>query len=146
MSEVCRACKMPVNAEGFCDTHDYDEPRHEGAKFKLFVDDNREIPKGWMGARTVSDTLRFLYNFSPIAEISLDHDILFPQHGIDRYSMYSAENYMGVAFFIATLPKDKWPKKIRIHSSNVGAARTMCEIMGLDFAKTYKLYNPEDFK
>jgi hypothetical protein len=119
---------------------------HEGASFKLFVDDNREIPKGWCGARTVSDTIRFLYNFSPIAEISLDHDILFPQHGIDRYGMYSAENYMGIAYFIATLPPEKRPKKIRIHSSNTGAAQTMCDIMGLDFNTTYKLYNPEDYK
>jgi len=144
--EVCRACKIPVNEEGLCNQHDYDEPRHEGRNFKLFVDDTREIPKGWMGARTVSDTLRFLHNFSPIAEISLDHDILFPQHGIDRYSMYSAENYMGVAFYIASQPEELRPRKIRIHSSNAGAALTMCEIMGLDYKETYKLYDPQDFK
>lgn len=114
--------------------------------FKLFVDDTREIPKGWMGARTVSDTLRFLHMFSPIAELSLDHDILFPSHGIDRYTMYSAENYTGVAYYIARMPPELKPKKIRIHSSNSGAAMTMCEIMGLDFNTTYKLYDPEDYK
>jgi len=113
--------------------------------FKLFVDDTREIPKGWMGARTVSDTLRFLHMFSPIAEISLDHDILFPQHGIDRYTMYSAENYTGVAYYIARMPTELKPKKIRIHSSNSGAAMSMCEIMGLDFNTTYKLYDPKDY-
>jgi len=122
------------------------ELTHEGASFKLFVDDCREIPKGWMGARTVSDSIRFLYNFSPIAEISLDHDILFPGHGIDRYSMYSAENFMGIAYYIATLPTDKRPKKIKIHSSNTGAAQTMCDIMGLDFKTAYKLYDPGDYK
>jgi len=118
----------------------------DSTTFKLFVDDTRECPKGWMCARTVSDAIRFLYNFSPIAELSLDHDILFPQHGIDRYSMYSAENYTGVAFFLAALPKEKWPKRIRIHSSNAGAAQTMCDILGLDFKITYQLFNPENYK
>ena len=114
--------------------------------FRLFVDDTREIPKGWMGARTVSDTIRFLHMFSPIAEISLDHDILFPQHGIDKYSMYSAENYTGVAYYIARMPEELKPKKIRIHSSNSGAAMTMCGIMGLDFNTTYKSFDVEDYK
>lgn len=118
----------------------------ESKSFKLFVDDTREPPKGWMCARTVSDSIRFLYNFAPIAELSLDHDILFPQHGIDRYSMYSAENFMGVAYFLASIPKALWPKRIRVHSSNVGAAQTMCEIMGLDFDGTYKLFNVEDYR
>lgn len=118
----------------------------ESLNWKLFVDDTREIPKGWMGARTVSDTIRFLHNFAPIAELSLDHDILFPQHGIDRYSMYSAENYMGVAYYIAALPIEKRPKVIRIHSSNTMAAKTMCDIMGLDFNTAYKCYTPEDYK
>src|SRR5579863_6489021 len=95
---------------------------NESSDFKIFVDDAREIPNGWMGARTVSDTIQFLYKFSPIAEISLDYDILFPQHGIDRYSMYSAENYSGVAYYIAQQSKELRPKKIRIHSSNTGAA------------------------
>ena len=118
----------------------------ESSTFRLFVDDTREIPKGWMGARTVSDTIQFLYKFSPIAEISLDYDILFPQHGIDRYSMYSAENYSGVAYYIAQQSEELKPKKIRIHSSNTGAALQMCQIMGLDFNSTYKLYNAEDYK
>lgn len=114
--------------------------------FKLFVDDMREIPKGWHGARTVTDTLRYLYNFSPIAELSLDHDILFPAHGVDRYSMYSAENYFGIVYFLLVLPKDRWPRKITIHSSNTGAAERMCELLGLDFKSAYKPYNGENYK
>lgn len=118
----------------------------ESSTFRIFVDDMREIPKGWFGARTVSDTIRFLANFSPIEEISLDHDILFPQHGVDRYTMYSAENFQGVAYYIAALPQEKRPKRVRIHSSNVGASQEMCKIMGLDFYATYKLFNPEDYQ
>lgn len=118
----------------------------ESNTFKIFVDDNREIPKGWFGARTVSDTIQFLHKFSPIAEISLDFDILFPQHGIDRYSMYSSENFSGVAYYIALQSKKLRPTRIRIHSSNSGAALRMCEIMGLDFNKTYKLFNIEDYR
>lgn len=118
----------------------------ESATFKLFVDDTRPIPKGWMGARTVSDTLRFLNNFSPIAEISLDHDILFPQHGVDRYAMYSAENYMGVAYYIAMMPPALRPRRVRIHSSNTGAALTMCQIMGLNFRETYRVYDEKDYQ
>ena len=120
----------------------------ESKKFRLFVDDIREIPKGWFGARTVSDTIRFLHVFSKenaIAEISLDHDILFPSHGIDRYSMYSAENFSGIAYYIAMMPKELRPKRIRIHSSNAGAAMTMCDIMGLDFDTTYKLFDAKNY-
>ena len=105
--------------------------------FKLYVDDMREIPKGWHGARTVSDTIQYLYKFSPIAEISLDYDILFPQLGIDRYSMYSQENFSGVFYYILALPKDKWPLKIKIHSTNSGAAINMCNLLGLSFESTY---------
>lgn len=117
-----------------------DNPR----EFKLFVDDMRPIPKGWHGARTVSDTIQYLYKFSPIKEISLDYDILFPQHGIDRYSMYSAENFSGVAYFIAVL-KELRPNKIVIHSTNTGAAQTMCNIMKLDFNSVYKIYDESNY-
>jgi hypothetical protein len=119
---------------------------NESNKFKIFVDDNREIPEEWFGARTVSDTIQFLHKFSPIAEISLDYDILFPQHGIDRYSMYSSENFSGVAYYIALQPEELKPKKIRIHSSNTGASMQMCNIMGLDFNTTYKLFDSKDYK
>lgn len=122
-------------------TYDPKNPR----TFRLFVDDNREPPKGWMCARTVSDAIMFLRSFSPIAEISLDHDILFPQHGIDRYSMYSAENYKGVAAYIAALPEDKRPGRIRLHSSNSTAAQTMCDIMGIDFLDAWRQYDAEDY-
>lgn len=131
--------------DSFGHEYEWTKHEHEGSNFRLFVDDMRPIPDGWYGARTVSDTIRFLANFSPVAEISLDHDILFPQHGIDKYAMYSAENYSGVAYYIAAQPPELRPRKIRIHSSNSGAAMSMCDVMGLDFDTTYKLYDPKDY-
>lgn len=115
-------------------------------EFRLFVDDNREIPKGWHGARTVSDTIQYLHKFSPIAELSLDFDILFPQHGIDRYAMYSAENYSGVFYYLLALPKEKWPKKLIVHSTNSGAALSMVSLLGLTFEEVYKPYDKNNYQ
>lgn len=53
---------------------------------------------------------------------------------------------MGVAYYIATLGPEKVPSRIRIHSSNVGAALAMCDIMHCDFKNTYKLFNKEDYE
>lgn len=137
----CVAEKCMHTMGGATMTYDPKNPR----TFRLFVDDNREPPKGWMCARTVSDTILFLRSFSPIAEISLDHDILFPQHGVDRYSMYSAENYKGVACYIESMPEGLRPRRIRIHSSNAGAARTMAEIMGVPYELAYKPFDAKDY-
>lgn len=46
---------------------------------KLYVDDIREAPQGWTLARTISDAVTLIRNYSEeITEVSLDHDISIP--------------------------------------------------------------------
>ena len=110
--------------------------------YRLFVDDMRPIPTGWIGARSVSEAIAVLATL-PIREVSLDHDIIYPRHGTDLYQALSYETFRGVAYYIATmLPMPG----VRIHTANAGAAKTLCDILKLDFDKTYKFYSPENYK
>lgn len=111
--------------------------------YRLFVDDMRDIPAGWIGARTVSEAISVLANL-PISEVSLDHDIIAPRNGSSLYQALMQETFKGVAYYIATMSVSKRPK-VRVHTANAGAAMTMCGIMGLPFETTYRLYAPENY-
>ena len=114
--------------------------------YKLFIDDMRPIPNGWLGARTVSESITVLAQLD-VSEVSLDHDIVSPMTPpLYGYQPLMNETFRGVAWYIAALPIEKRPKRIRIHTSNSGAAMTMCEIMGLDFKTTYKRFDPKDYE
>ena len=104
----------------------------------------REIPDGWLGCRTVSETISVLANL-PVSEISLDHDIIAGRGGASLYQALSQETFKGVAYYIAAMPAEHRPK-VRIHTANAGAAMTMCSILGLDFASTYAHYDPRNYK
>lgn len=107
--------------------------------YRLFVDDMRPIPKGWLGARSVSEAIAVLAVL-PIREVSLDHDIIFPRTGADLYQALSQETFKGVAYYIAAMPAEDRPI-VRIHTANAGAAQTMCSILGLPFEDTYRMYD-----
>jgi hypothetical protein len=74
--------------------------------YKLFVDDMREIPPGWIGARTVSEAIAVLACL-PISHVSLDHDIIYPRSGVGLYQALAMENYRGVAYYIAAMPLEE---------------------------------------
>lgn len=112
--------------------------------YKLFVDDMREIPAGWIGARTVSEAIAVLACL-PISHVSLDHDIIFPRHGAGLYQALSMETFKGVAHYIAAMPLEVRPK-IRVHTANAGAAKTLCDILGAPFNETYQFYTPESYR
>lgn len=112
--------------------------------YKLFVDDMREIPAGWIGARSVSEAIAVLATL-PISHVSLDHDIIFPRHGVGLYQALSMETFKGVAYYIATMPTGCRPH-VRVHTANAGAAMTLCTILGVNFDETYKFYSPESYK
>lgn len=112
--------------------------------YKLFVDDMREIPAGWIGARTVSEAIAVLACL-PISHVSLDHDIIFPRHGVGLYQALSMETFKGVAHYIAAMPEDKRPV-IRVHTANAGAAMTLCSILGVEFNEAYEFYTPESYQ
>lgn len=119
--------------------------------YRIFVDDMRPVPEGWIGCRTVSEAIQTLATLQPIAEVSLDHDILFPATRVDRYTPLLNETFKGVAYFIRHFwPQgyghDMYPFRLRIHTSNAGAARTMADILGVDFNKAYKKFNAKDYE
>ena len=107
--------------------------------YRLFVDDMRPIPPEWLGVRTVSEAISVLA-ILPIREVSLDHDIIFPRSGADLYQALSQETFKGVAYYIAQMPETDRPI-VRIHTANVGAAKSMCDILKLDFNKSYCHYD-----
>lgn len=107
--------------------------------YRLFIDDQRPIPAGWLGARTVSEAIAVLAVL-PIREVSLDHDIIFPRSGSDLYQALSSETFKGVAYYIAQMPDADRPI-VRIHTANVGAGKTMCDILNVDFDQTYRHYD-----
>ena len=107
--------------------------------YRLFVDDMRPIPPGWLGARTVSEAISILA-ILPIREVSLDHDIIFPRSGADLYQALSNETFKGVAYYIAQMPEADRPQ-VRVHTANVGAGKALCDILKLDFNQTYRHYD-----
>lgn len=109
--------------------------------YKLFVDDLRPIPQGWIGARTVSEAIAILAQI-PVYALSLDHDILMPEgRNGDGYTPLLNETYRGVAYYVAAMPQDHRPAYIRVHTANGGAAKTMCDIMGIPFPESYAPYD-----
>lgn len=95
---------------------------------KLYIDDIRPAPEGWQQARTVTDAIRFLYQFAEeLDEISIDHDISYAVEVAGTQRPFpSPENFTAVARYIcAILGSDGYYKnkvKITIHSANpVGA-------------------------
>lgn len=114
--------------------------------YKVFVDDMRPIPPGWIGVRTVSEAIATLATLRPILAISLDHDILFPATRIDQYTPLMNETFKGVAYYIAAVPELRAVDDIRVHTSNAGAAKVMCDIMDLDFNVVYKRFDSRDYE
>lgn len=111
--------------------------------YKLFVDDMRDIPAGWIGARTVSEAIAILAAL-PISHISLDHDIIYPRSVMSDYQPLAQETFKGVAHYVALMDSKVRPQ-IRIHTANAGAAMTMCDILGLPFEDNYRFYTPESY-
>ena len=53
---------------------------------RLWVDDQRPAPAGWLHARTYAEAVRSIRDFGPeLAEVSLDHD-LNPAHSSGDYT------------------------------------------------------------
>lgn len=106
---------------------------------KLFVDDVRREPKGWLRAMTVTETIRLLRT-EYIDEISLDHDIscFTPATGCTHSS---GETFMAVVYYLEIMKKRP---KIRIHTGNFDAGKQMAEV--LDIPYDNYLYDERDYK
>lgn len=92
---------------------------------KLYVDDLRRCPDGWKLARTITDAISHLYA-GRVDEISLDHDIVFVRGADIRMHK---EAFMAVAYFMAVMPSELRPSKVRIHTANVDAGWKMHDLL-----------------
>jgi GDP-D-mannose dehydratase len=93
---------------------------------KLFVDDFREAPKGWVLAKTITQAIKILSTMS-VDEVSLDHDIIFET--ADRKIGFSEENFTAVAWHIAAMPEEIRPKTVFIHTANPTGAKNIESIL-----------------
>lgn len=80
---------------------------------KLFVDDCRPAPAGWVLARTPEEA-RIRLEAGSVEEVSLDY---FIGTGED-------ETFLSVAHVIVELPAERRPRRVVLHTaSEAGAAR-----------------------
>lgn len=105
---------------------------------KLFVDDQRKCPEGWVPARTVTEAIRLLCT-QDVEEVSLDHDIGCRLVTGQEHS--SNETFEPVAWFLALDGSESI--KIRIHTSNVTAGAKMAQILCLDYNN--EIFDPKNY-
>lgn len=109
---------------------------------RLWVDDIRKEPEGWVRAKTVTEAIRIL-DTQDIVEVSLDHDIshYVEVNGLAR-PYPCGETFEPVARFISwrwALQPDL--PKITLHTANSVGAGKMAEILG-GFPVTIRLSTP----
>ena len=120
-------------------------------KIKLWVDDIRPAPEGWVRAHSVTQAIRFL-DTQDVVEVSLDHDISMKVAVGDKELGYSEprpfrsnETFEPVARFIVAKYYNKRyydpGLNITIHTANSVAADKMYEILK-DFKPKIKLSKP----
>lgn len=102
---------------------------------KLYVDDIRPAPEGWLHSRTVTSAIKLLAQFGlQIDEISIDHDISYSVEVAGTQRPFpSPENFTAVALFISRLYLQSEQKpKVLIHSANPVGAEEIRRIL-IDF-------------
>ena len=118
---------------------------------KLFVDDVRACPNGWVLARTVTEAIR-LIDTQVVEEVSLDHDIACRL--VTGQEHTSNETFEPVARFISSwnseipwtggIGSEKDLIRVRIHTSNFVAGRKMADILGIEY--DHYLYDEKDYE
>lgn len=105
---------------------------------KLFVDDIRRCPAGWVPARTITEAIRILAAM-PVEVVSLDHDIACRLATGQEHS--SDETFEAVARYIALMN----PRPVvEIHTANIGAGRHMADVLGIPYGN--EIFDPEAFE
>jgi hypothetical protein len=88
---------------------------------RLFIDDDRPIPAGWVGARTNAEAIQLLSTQS-IDTVSLDYDNLIRDK---KGNVVKRMSFKPVAQFILELPEKLRPSNIIIHSANLHGAQEL---------------------
>ena len=83
---------------------------------KIYLDDERPIPEGWVGARWPEDVIRLL-EAGGVTHVSLDHDLGDDEHGTGYDVVLWIEEAVATRGFE--------PPEIRVHSANSSARRKM---------------------
>lgn len=95
---------------------------------KIYLDDERPTPEGWIGFNTAEKLINFidLYDFNhgndyvPIEIISLDHDLGVGKSGYDFLVWLEEKVYNNVSFSIPSLV---------IHSANPVGKQNMMRVI-----------------
>lgn len=95
---------------------------------KLWVDDLRVAPQGWVLARTITEAVRMLSTLK-VDEISLDHDIMLIDERGSWTGKNSAENYTAIAWFIRQMPELERPRTVWVHTANPDGAIAIRNIL-----------------
>jgi hypothetical protein len=89
---------------------------------KLFIDDIRKCPDGWVPVKTVQEAITFLHFYRDrIKAISFDHDISIPVVvGGEWKNTPSPETFTAVAYYVVALAEatDNFEWGCVVHSSN----------------------------
>ena len=97
-------------------------------KFKVYVDDLRIAPKGWVLARTITSAIRLLHDFK-VDVVSLDHDIVH----IDSRGVFTGKHqdecFITVARYIVNMPKLYRPNTVIIHTANPIGAKSLESVL-----------------
>jgi len=96
-------------------------------EIKLYVDDIRQAPEGWVLVETVTEAIRLIDTMT-VTEISVDHDISIPVRvGKISRPFPSPETFEPVLRFVRAraLAGLSEIKKITLHTSNTGKAKVM---------------------
>jgi hypothetical protein len=89
---------------------------------KVFLDDVRECPEGWLLAKTAKEAIFYLITLG-ITEISLDHDLGTEDTG------YTVAEYIERGAYEKTLPRLTW----HLHTDNpVGRAKMQAALTRAD--------------
>ena len=83
---------------------------------KIFLDDERELPAGWVGARWPEEVIA-LIEAGGVSEVSLDHDLGDDEHGTGYDVLLWIEEAVATRGFV--------PPKLQVHSANPYARSKM---------------------
>ena len=104
---------------------------------KLFVDDVRPAPNGFVLARTITKAVRILATApEPIELVSLDHDIFYvtPELAITPDETFeTVARYIAVLNYVESLKTDPYFIFVTCHSGNPCAAGKYESILGDKF-------------
>lgn len=106
---------------------------------KLFVDDIRECPAGWILARTVTEAIRILSK-GEVRAVSLDFDI---RTCSNKRCKGRVETFEPVCLYIRTMRHYR-PELILIHTGNVEEGRRMATLLEIPYNN--EIFNEENYR